>query len=288
MTLEGGARCFGAATIINGIATGLGASFGIGLRTDARVRLVNDPEHFKVTIRNDPGEDPTLAVQCVKGVLERFGLNDRYGADIETDSDIPISRGLKSSSAASNAIVLAVLEALGERSSDMDVISMGIEASFRAGVTITGAFDDACASYFGGAVVTDNVQRRILARYPLEEGLIVIVHVPEEKIRKRNVDTHRLSGLSPAIKAAHDLALKGDYRTGLMMNGLMYGAAMGLDTSIALKALEHGAMTAGISGTGPATVVLCGQQNADAIVTALGGGHIIRTVTNDEKAGPIP
>jgi shikimate kinase len=287
VSLEGRARCFGAATIINGIATGAGASFGIGLSTEALVRLLDDPERFKVTIRNDPGEDTSLAIHCVKKVLDRFYLKGSYGAEIVTTSDIPISRGLKSSSAASNAIVLATLSALGRKCTDMEVIWMGIEASFDAGVTLTGAFDDACASFFGGAVVTDNIKRLILTRYPMEGDLTVLVHVPEEKIRKRDLNTYRLTGFTPAIKAAHDLALKGDYRTALMINGLIYGSAMGLDTSVAIRAMGQGALTAGISGTGPATVVLCSHDKVDAVMAAIGSGSILRTSTNMEKARQI-
>lgn len=283
--MEGKGFCHGAATIVNGIATGMGASFGIGLRTEARVRLVDEPGRFDVRIGNDPGEDPGLAVHCVRGVLERFGLAGTYGAVVDTASDIPISRGLKSSSTASNAIILATLDALDEDCSAIDVVSMGIEASFKAGVTITGAFDDACASYYGGAVVTDNKKRTILARYPMDEGLSVLVHVPDEKIRKSSIDTHRIEGMAPAMAVAHDLAMKGDYRAGLLINGLAYGVAMGLDIGIAMKAMNDGALTAGITGTGPATVVLCEPENADRIASSIDAGHLIRTFINNTEAG---
>lgn len=286
--MEGRARCHGAATIINGIATGLGASFGIGLRTDAYVRLTDEADRFDVEIGNDPGEDTSLAAECVKVVLERSGLSNRYGAVVRTDSDIPISRGLKSSSAASNAIVLATLKALGRELDDMAVIDMGIEASFRSGVTITGAFDDATASYFGGALVTDNIKRRILRRYLMDDHLVVLVHVPDAKIRKRSVDIKRLAYVGPELKAAHDLALKGDYREAMMRNGLIYGSAMGLDTTLSQKAIEHGAQTAGISGTGPATVILCREEDLERVLPILTGGQIIRTQLNTEKAHQLP
>lgn len=284
---EGRAFCHGAATIVNGIATGKGASFGIALRTEAIVRLCEDPGSFSVSIGSDPAEAPELAIECVREVLRRTGNEGRYGARIETLSDIPISRGLKSSSAAANAIILACYAALNEECSDEEAILAGIEASFKAGVTITGAFDDACACYLGGAVVTDNLKRRILRRYPFDEQLSVLVHVPEDKIRKSEVDVGRLKGLEPAIKAAHDLALSGDHRAGMIINGLCYAAAMGLDPSIAVRALHAGALAAGITGTGPATVILCDPSRSDAVIGSIGPGRMIRTAPSHTKAAII-
>jgi shikimate kinase len=285
---EGRAFCHGAATIVNGIAIGKGASFGIGLRTEARVLLTGDPDRFTVIIENDPAEDPNLARFCVESVLERFGLSGLHGAEIDTRSNIPISRGLKSSSTAANAITIATFLALGERYSDRDIIDTGIDASFKAGVTITGAYDDACASYYGGVVVTDNRRREIQKRYTMDQDLSVIIHVPDEKIRKSTVDTRRLDGIAPVIRGAHDLALSGHYQSAMVINGLSYGSAMGLDTDVTFKAIRGGALTAGITGTGPATVIIALPEDADRVVSALGSGNIIRTKPNIIKAGPMP
>jgi len=282
--MEGRAVCHGAATIVNGIATGMGASFGIGLRTEARVELTDDPADFSVEIENDPAEDPALAVLCVREVLSRSGCEGVHGASVRTRSDIPISRGLKSSSTAANAIVLATCSALGIEMGDMEVIRAGIEASFKAKVTITGAFDDACAAYFGGVVVTDNRHMEVLRRYDLDEDLVVIVHVPPSKIRKMSIETSHLAGISPAVRAAHDLALEGEHASALMINGLAYGSAMGLDLSPTMAALRNGALTAGITGTGPATVALCDEATADAIVSSLPDGTVIRTRPSSVKA----
>lgn len=284
--MEGKAFCHGAATIINGIALGKGAAFGIGLKTSAKVKLTNEPNVFKVTIEGDESEDQSLAICCVKEVLKKFGKESDSGAEIYTSSDIPISKGLKSSSAAANAIVLAAHNALGEEYSDMDVINLGIDAALTTKVSITGAFDDACAAYFGNVVVTDNIKREILKQYSIRERCEVIIHVPEEKIRKTEVDVDKLVGIKGAIKIAHDLALNNNYLEALRINGLTYGTAMGLNTEIATRALEAGAITAGISGTGPATVILVEPNKKDDIISALGEKEkIICTNINKEKAG---
>ena len=101
----------GAVTLVNAIATGKGAAFGISLETKATVEL-NDTGKISAKIKNFPDEDTKLIELCAKKVLEFLGAD--YGVDIETESNIPPARGLKSSSAAANAAVLAVAGAIGE------------------------------------------------------------------------------------------------------------------------------------------------------------------------------
>jgi shikimate kinase len=255
----------------------------------ASVELTGEPGRFEVLIEDEPDEEAALAQHCVRKVLERFGLIKEHGARVSTRSQIPISRGLKSSSAAANAVVLATFKALKEDAPDMEVIGMGVDASFCAGVTITGAFDDACATYFGNVVVTDNVEKKILAQYRIEEDYDVVIHVPARKIRKREVDVARLRGIRAPAELAVRLTMEKDFSSGMLVNGLAYSAAMGLSAQVALKALEAGAVSAGVSGTGPATVVLVPPERTEAVMAAIagcgnGGSAIIRTRMNSEKA----
>jgi shikimate kinase len=283
--LNASAYCHGAATIINGIPLGLGAAFGIALKTEAEVTLTKDPLEYEVMIKGEEDEDPRLAINCVKIVLKKFGFENEYGAKITTKSNIPISRGLKSSSAAANAIVLATYKALQKEYSDMEIINLGIEASILARVTLTGAFDDSCATYFGGVVVTDNLVRKILNQYSITEHLEVIIHVPDKKIRKFEVDIQKLKGIREILQHAHNLAFSGNYKEAIKINGQAYGKAMGLDIKIAQKAIKAGAETAGITGCGPATVILARSSKKAEILSAIGNkGGIICTKINENKA----
>ena len=92
---------------------------------------------------------------------------DKYHSDsgiyLKTISTLPVASGLSSSSATSNAVVMATLEALFreglvemDKLGPMEILKMGIDASLEAGVTITGAMDDASASFFGGLSITNN------------------------------------------------------------------------------------------------------------------------------------
>src|SRR5512135_2086235 len=154
----------GAATIVNAIATGKGAALGVDLWTKAQVELTSEAGAIKGEIASDPTETTLLIEKAVNRVFEKFKVEKRFGATVKTNSNIPIARGLKSSSAAANAVVLATVTAMGETLADMEIVNLAVDAAFDAKVTVTGAFDDATASYFGGIVVTDNTNRKLLKR----------------------------------------------------------------------------------------------------------------------------
>ena len=156
----------GAATIVNAIALGKGAAFGVDLWTKAEVKLTDEPHVFKAEITSDPKESTVLIEKTVSRVLQKFSLDNSFGAKVKTWSNIPIAKGLKSSSAAANAVALATIAALGKTLDDLEIVNLGVDAAFDAKVTVTGAFDDACASYFGGVVITDNLNREIVKQLP--------------------------------------------------------------------------------------------------------------------------
>lgn len=281
--MMGEAFCHGAATIVNAIGIRKGSAFGIKLKTTAKVKLTNEPGKFITIIKNEPSEKPILAEFCVKNVLKKFGLENEYGATITTESDIPISRGLKSSSAAANAIVSATLEALGETLDDMEIIDIGIDAALRSGVTITGAFDDACACFFGGVIVADNKLRKILTTDSLDDDLIPIIHIPNYKITKNSLPMGKIRAISPIAEIAFDLAGKRKFKEAMILNGLAYSSALGLGTEIAIKALAKGAYSAGLSGTGPATVILAYEDNVEDIISVMDDGQIVQTRLNGQS-----
>ena len=98
----------GAVSIVNALATGKGSALGISLETTAEVLLTTE-NNIEIIINNDKSEDKTLARECFK--LVKPSSSESVGAIITVDSDIPIGRGLKSSSAAASAIVLSCLKA---------------------------------------------------------------------------------------------------------------------------------------------------------------------------------
>ena len=286
MNGEAEAKSHGAATIINAIATGKGAAIGVDLWTKAKVKVTDEPRIIESMIASDPTEDPVLIEKTVRKVLKYFNLERKFGAKVETWSNIPIARGLKSSSAAGNAVALATVAALEKHLDDITIVSIGVDGAIDANVTITGAFDDACASYFGGVVVTDNLKRRIIKRFEISEDLAVLFYVPARKSYTISSDLNRMKGLASLVKIAYKEALKGNYWAALTLNGLIYSSTLGYDPCIAVDALMAGAVAAGLSGTGPAVTAIVPDERIDLVKNAWQKfeGEILEARINHDKA----
>jgi shikimate kinase len=276
----------GAATIINAIATGKGAAIGVDLWTRASVSLTDEPGKVETKILSNSSEDNLLAEKTVYRVLKHFGLAEELGAKVETRSNIPIARGLKSSSAAANAIALATTAALERRLEDISVVKLGVDGALDAKVTITGAFDDACASYFGGIVITDNMKRRIIRRFELAEAPAVLFYVPATKNYTAKSDVKCMKAMASVVKIAYKEALKGNHWAALTLNGLIYSSALGYDTSPAVDSLTAGALAAGLSGTGPAVTAIVPEEKIDLVkeVWQKRVGEVLEAQINQEKA----
>jgi len=286
----GEAISYGAATIINAIATGKGVAFGVDLWTKARVELVEENKKIEVKINNDPKENVELAIKVFEKTLEYFNLKNHYGAKIETWSNIPIARGLKSSSVAANAIALATVAALKKEIDDLALLNLSVDAAIDAKVTITGAFDDACASYFGGVVITDNFKREIIKRYSLkDENLCVLFLVPNKKVYTGKLKVEKLKLISRMVNIAYEEALKGNIWDALTLNGLLYSLALNYDYSIAFDALDSGAIAAGLCGKGPSFTAIVEEESAEKVIKAWKNkkGKIIKGKINNKKAQVI-
>jgi shikimate kinase len=284
--MKGRAEAYGAVSVVNAVATGLGCSLGVGLRVEAEVEVV---EGGGVEVRLEGVEHQPQDVESsrvmAQAIVESLA-GRRVGARVVTRSEIPIARGLKSSSAAANAIALAAKSALGAEVDDLELVRVGVAAAMKAGVTITGAFDDACASYFGGYCLTDNVSLKLLRREEAPEDLRVVIYVPEGRLEKRSVDRRAVECFKPYALQAFRLASEGRYFEALTINGLIYSAALGFDARAAAEAIRHGASAAGLSGTGPAVAALCRDECLDEVASALRGlgGRVILTKVNNRRA----
>ncbi len=286
MTEKAEAVCNGAATIVNAIATGKGAAFGVNLWTRAEVELTDEPGIIKGEVFSDPAENPVLIEKTVRRALAQFGLIEKFGAKVRTWSNIPIAKGLKSSSGAANAIALATVAALKKTLGDLEIIDLGVDAALDSKVTITGAFDDACASYFGDVVITDNLKRRIIKRFRIREDLAVLFYVPSEKAYTVNSDTQRMRSVASLVEIAYKEALKENFWSALTLNGLIYSSALKYNPLIALDALHAGAVASGLSGKGPSVTAVVPSDKVDSVkkVWQAYEGNVLEARVNHEKA----
>jgi shikimate kinase len=286
LTGRASAIAHGAATIVNAMAFGKGAAFGVDLWTKAEVKLTDEPSVIKAEIASDPKENTVLMEKTVIRVLQRFKMEKRFGAKVTTWSNIPVAKGLKSSSTAANAVALATTAALGKTLDDLEIVNLGVDAAFDAQVTVTGAFDDACASYFGGIAFTDNLSREIVKQLPFSEDLVVLFHVPSRKAYSADSNVDRLKTVRLLVQVAYEQGLAGKVWEALTLNGLIYSSAWDYNASIAIDALAAGAVAAGLCGKGPAVTAVSPKDKADSVRAALQrfGGEVLQAHLNMEKA----
>lgn len=263
--MRGAASACGSATVVNAIASGKGAAFAIDLRVRAEVELSKGRKGIEGRV-GETEESPKLIELCVQKVLEREKALNQYGGEVKTSTDLPIAVGLSSSSAAANATILATYDALGKEPEPEDAIDLGIDAAFEAGTTVTGAFDDAAASFLGGGAITDNRERKLLKRFDMDPKLQVLVYLPRGRSYTAAIDVERTELVKELVEAVHQLALDGNVFEALTLNGLVYSSILNYDPKPALDALEAGAEGAGLTGTGPAVVAVAKKERVEKIL----------------------
>lgn len=259
-------RSPGSATIINAIATGFGSAFGIGLDIRCDAKTISQG----IECSNDVGADTELMELCVKKVFDHYDVDQSdFGISLKTESTLPMASGLSSSSASSNAIVKVTSEIIAEEFDlkpleDLEVVNLAIDASLDAGVTITGSFDDATASYFGGVVVTDNKNRKFIIKEKMDDYM-VLVYMPNFHSKSGDSNVERMRVMAPLVETAYDFACKKDYFKAINLNGLIYASTLGFNNSIAIDALQSGAYASGLSGTGSAFNAIVSEESLDDV-----------------------
>ncbi len=244
-TVNGRATAPAAGTVLNALANETGSAFAIDSELTATVELTNDgPITGEVADTTDA--DTRLIERCVELIVERFG--DDEGGTVRTTGDIPMAAGLKSSSAAANATVLATLDALDVTYPREDAARIGVQAARDVGVTVTGAFDDASASMLGGLTITDNARDELLKHEAVEWD--VLVWTPNEQAFSADADVARCEQIGPMADLVADLAMAGEYGRAMTVNGLAFCAALQFPTDPLVTAMSH-ADGVSLSGTGP-------------------------------------
>jgi shikimate kinase len=272
------ATMHGAISIVNAIATGNGSSLGISLRVTAEAELSRGHGVRFLTGKNDD----TLVNNIIHNIMSNKTIESNQ-ITIRVKSEIPIGYGLKSSSAVSNAVALACSRLERDIIEDNAVLDAAVRASLDAKVSVTGAYDDATACYFGGFTVTDNYSKRLIRREEALGNLNAIILLPRNAPR---VDVHKLSILSDLFTDAFKLAEAGDYWKAMKLNGILASAALSSSYAPVMAALERGALAAGISGNGPSVSAVAYENDVDDIKLALSqfGGRVIISRVNNEKA----
>lgn len=280
------AVCHGAVTIVNAMANYLGAALSVDLHATARARAKEGSGMILARVLDDSCRDTSLIEASARVVLERYGLDEKKDLYVGVSSEIPVARGLKSSSAVANAVVAACCSAINRRATAKELLEMGVKASFRAGVTLTGAYDDACASLLGGATITDNKRLLLLRRFASSDRLRVVLLVPHSQSLSGRVSIEKVRPLSDVLSLAHSLAMRRRLWLAMTVNGLACSDIFGHGGEAALAALRAGALGAGLSGKGPSVAAIVKERGVGQVLEALGAfkGRLMVVKVNNERA----
>ena len=269
----------GAISIVNAIATGKGSALGVSLKVTAEVELQKGRGLRFIT----GGNGDKLIKKIVEKTIPKKIIESNM-IIIKVDSEIPIGYGLKSSSAVSNAVALACSHIeMEEDTNDHEILEVAASSSLESKVSLTGAYDDATACYFGGFTVTDNYSRRIIRKERAPDNLYAIIFLPSNTSRG---DVSKLRNLSDIFIDAFRLAESGQYWKAMKLNGVLTSVALSSSYTPVMAALEHGALSASISGNGPSIAAVACADAVDPIVDTLSKfeGKVIVSRVNNEKA----
>jgi len=272
--MTGHGTSYGAISVMNAIPCGIGSTIGIRLRTEAEFKTSDTLAIFLI---DRPGMNDALVRTCVSRTFEAIG-QEPFDYELTVRSDIPPSMGLKSSSSVCNAVISSVLDHFDIQWDPLDVIRLGVECAKECGVTITGAFDDACGCHLGGLVVTDNSKNSLLLRKDIPRYDVVIC-VPDRNIPKNKVPVEKYRELRNEYESMV-MDIKEDYLKVLNRNGALVGDIVGIN-DIASKAMSLGALAAGVTGTGPAVAVVCKDNDGRRIADQLDGKTIVTSTRSD-------
>jgi len=289
--MDGRAEAPAAGTVLCALANGFGSAFAIDEYVTASVTLDEttdgaEPPEVSGEIVGVPDADTTLIERCVELATAEYG--DGQDGTVTTESTVPMASGLKSSSAAANASVLATLDALDVAGNvdRVDACLLGVAAARDVGVTVTGAFDDASASMLGGLTVTNNRNDDLLQRDEVDWD--VLVWTPPEQSFSADADVSRCERVAPMADLVHELAIDGRYESAMTVNGFAFTAALDHPTGPLVDALPA-AKGVTLSGTGPSYVAV-GDRDALATVQERWDerpGETLMTTTQTTGARPL-
>ena len=270
----------GAISLVNAIATGKGATLGISLNVNA---ILENTTGSGIVLQSD---DQNISSRLVNSVIKKTVPKkelEKNKLRIIIDSEIPTGYGLKSSSAISSVVALGCAKLFKQKLNDYQILSIGVKASLETKVSLTGAYDDACACYYGGFNVTDNYKTKRILYEKAPRNLSAVIFLP--KSRKRG-NIKNLRKLKVVFDQAWNLAKEKKYWNAMMLNGLATSLNFNTDPMILTDLVNSGALSASTSGNGPAIAAVAKSSKISNIrkVFSTLEGKIIVSKINNEKA----
>ena len=274
------AKVFGAVSIVNAIATGKGATLGVDTFVETKL-VKKEGTGIQIT-----SENKTISSRLINQIIKNMipaKILEKSRLELDFKSNIPTGYGLKSSSAISSAVALSCAKAFRKKISDEEILKLGAKTSIQTKVSITGAYDDACACHFGGFNVTDNLKMKLIHRELAPKDLEAIIFLP--KSRKRG-NLKRLKEFNNAFEKSWELAKSSDYWNAAILNGIATTSILNSEPKLIMGLMEKGAYCATISGNGPSIIAITDKKHKTKIMKEFSGleGKIMIANINNKKA----
>lgn len=274
MAVIGTGQAHGACSLLHAAGTGYGASLSLDL--PVIVKALDRPSKREL---NDP--DNLLSAVVDTWVENELPLPDGLEKDDihwAVASKIPQSRGLKSSAATSVAAVKALCEATQTSLDDADIVSLSSQAQIASGVSITGSIDDSWACLTKGWKLIDANAEDISSGVIMEgaglnpDDWIVLIAAREP--RKSRPQLEDFAPMFNEFEKALIALQQGELLNCLTINGRAMCAVTNdiQGRKIANDAFINGARSSGLSGSGPAVVIVVPslvRSSADRIKSTL-------------------
>lgn len=274
------ATVHGAISIVSAIASGKGAALGITPKVEV---IMESMPGSGISIKSDSQNlSSRLITRTIEKIVSKKQLSETK-LNLLLNSEIPTGYGLKSSSAISSAVALAAAKLFKQKIDDSKILLAGVNASIETKVSLTGAYDDACACYYGGFMVTDNYKRKIISSKKAPTNLKVVIFIP--KSRKRG-NIKKLKTLNTVFERAWNFAKNEDYWNAMILNGFATSSILNSDPKLITQLVEKGAIGASISGNGPSVAVVTKQSNISRIKKVFSSleGRVTVTQINNKRA----
>lgn len=274
MAVIGTGQAHGACSLLHAAGTGYGASIALDL--PIIVKALDRPS--KRQLEDSDGVLPAVVDAWVSNGLalpEGLEANDIHWA---VASKIPQNRGLKSSAALSVAGIKALCEATNTDLSDFEIVSLSSQAQMNAGVSITGSIDDSWACLTKGwRLINANAE-------DIESGVVMsgpgpnpddwIVLIAARDERKARPELENFAPLFQEFEKALIALQQGELLNCLTINGRAVCSVTNdlQGRKIANDAFINGARASGVTGSGPAVVIIIPslvRSSAERIKSAL-------------------
>lgn len=261
MAVLGEGRAHGACSLLHAAAFGYGASLGLNLPIAVRVLDKSKKKDSK---------DENNLLQHVLDVWIEEGLSlpvkDRSDIHWSVASKIPMSQGLKSSSALCVAAFRALANSTSISMSDEKIVELTVKAHLASGISLTGSVDDAWACSTTGWKLVDSqaeIKDGILMEYsdldPREWSILLVLRGPRKN--RPSIEDFQLAA-QPFEQALAALQSNNPW-VSLTWNGRGMAAVLKdvEGRKMANEAFVNGARASGISGSGTAIVIVIPSSN---------------------------